>query len=309
MTPRLEGKVIHARSGFFDVETTQGVVQCRLRGRLKKERQSADIAVVGDDVLISLGEDGTGALEEVRPRRSRFSRRQPGPSGRWKEDVMVANLDTLVAVFAFQSPTFHSRMLDRFLVIAEHNLIDAIIVANKVDLEQEPTMREELRVYREVGYPLHLVSAKYGRGIDPLRAAILGKTAAFAGPSGAGKSSLMMALEPALSLKVGETSEAHGKGKHTTRSAELHPLSGGGYLVDTPGIRELGTWELPPSELASCFPEIRPFLDGCRFRDCSHLKEPACAVRAAVERGEVSEARFDSYQRLFAGDDLEGRGH
>jgi len=301
----LPGKIVRSMSGFFDVDTHEGLIRCRMRGRLKKERKSADIAVVGDEVTISLNEDGSGSIESVASRRSQFSRRQPGPAGRWKEDVMVANLDTLIVVFAFGSPVFHPRMLDRFLVIAEHNQIAARIVANKVDLETEPGQRKSLELYAAIGYPLHFVSAANGTGIDRLRIAIQGQMSAFLGPSGTGKSSLMMALEPELSLRVGATSDAHGKGRHTTRTAELYPMREGGYLVDTPGIRELGTWNIPEESLADCFPDFRPFLGHCRFRNCVHQSEPGCEVREAVSAGDISPLRLDSYHRLLAGDEAE----
>lgn len=278
-------------------------MQCRLRGRLKKVRQSADIAVVGDYVEISISGDGGACLESVESRRSLFSRRQPGPRGKWKEDVIVANLDTLIVVFACGAPVLNPRMLDRFLVIAEHQDIKALIVANKVDLDLDSATRELLRPYTSIGYEVHYTSALTGEGVDELREVLADQTSAFAGPSGVGKSSLMMTIEPSLDLRVAEVSKAHRKGRHTTRAAELHPLAAGGYLVDTPGIRELGTWALPETKLASCFREMQPHLGACRFGDCSHLNEPDCAVRTALANGEVSAERYESYARLFRGDD------
>jgi len=302
-TKHLRGQVIKARSGFFDVQTSEGVIQCRMRGRLKKVRQSADIAVVGDWVNISISPDGGASLESVEARRTLFSRRQPGPRGKWKEDVIVANLDTLLIVFACKSPAFNPRMLDRFLVIAEHQQIEPIIIGNKIDLDEDGEVQRQFEAYASIGYAVHYTSVPAGIGIDSLKLRLADKTSAFAGASGVGKSSLMMAIEPSLELRVAEVSSSHSKGRHTTRAAELHPLAIGGYLVDTPGIREIGTWALPETELAFCFPEMRPHVGTCRFGDCSHLREPDCAIQSAVANGEITAERYESYARLFAGDD------
>lgn len=299
MSERRRGTVLLATGGFFDVLTGQGVVRCRMRGRLKKERRKTDLCVIGDEVEVRVEEGGVGTLEEVLPRRSRFSRQQPGRGGaRFKEDVLVANLDQVVIVFSFGTPPLRPRMLDRFLVIAEHNHVEAVIVCNKVDAETGPETRDLLESYRALGYRVLYTSARTGAGIDALGALLEGRLSALTGPSGAGKSSLINAIHPELDLRVGGTSDAHGKGRHTTRVATLHPLPGGGFVADTPGIRELGAFEIPKGELASCFPEMRPFLGRCAFRSCEHIHEPGCEVMAAVDRGEISEARYDSYTRL-----------
>lgn len=301
MVARVEkGLVLRATAGFFDVELGGEVVQCRLRGRLKKEKQRTDICVIGDDVDVLLdGEQAT--VEFVHPRRTRFSRRHPGRGGQYKEDVLVANLDQVVTVFAFRNPPFQARMLDRFLVIAEHNEVDAVIIANKVD-QVDPAQRATFELYQGLGYPVFFVSAVTGEGLDALRTRLLGRISALTGPSGAGKSSLANKLQAGLELAVGELSEAHGKGRHTTRVATLHPLTGGGYLADTPGIRELGTWDLPAEDLDDCFPEFRPFLGRCRFRGCRHDHEPDCAVQAAIAEGDIGDERYDSYLRLLLGE-------
>jgi ribosome biogenesis GTPase len=252
---------------------------------------------VGDEVLVEEGErGGAWAITAILPRRSRLARRAPG--GGYGERVVAANVDQVVVVFAAARPDPHPRMLDRFLVIAEGNALAARVVVNKVDLVGEALARERFADYSRAGYPLHLTSVVDGSGIDELRDALRGRTSALSGPSGVGKSSLLNALYPGLNLRVGEISESVNKGRHTTVGALLHPLPGGGFVADTPGLREVGMWGLPPAELDRCFPELRPLAERCRFGDCTHAVEPGCAVRAAVEAGEVSAARYESYRKL-----------
>ena len=299
------GLVLRARSGFYTIATDEGdLVEARLRGRVKRDRQASDLAVIGDRVEVERLPDGTGAIASVEPRRTRFSRRQPGPRGSWREDVMVANPDLVVIVFAVDRPPPNPRLIDRFLVVTEYNEVPALLVANKVDLGAEAA-REIFGPYERIGYDVLYAGAKAGIGVEELRGRLAGRLSIVTGPSGVGKSTLLNALQPGLQLATGEVSSVEeGKGKHTTTHAELLPLDGpeGGYVADTPGIRELGLWEIPPSELAWCFPEFRDHLGGCAFNDCSHLHEPRCSLRAAVGRGEVSEQRYDSYRRLLTGD-------
>jgi ribosome biogenesis GTPase len=304
------GLVLRARSGFYTIATDEGdLVEARLRGRVKRERRASDLAVIGDRVTVERLPDGTGAIVAVEPRESRFSRRQPGPRGSWREDVMVANPDLVALVFACDRPPPNPRLIDRFLVVGEYNEVPTLLVANKVDLVGADAAAELFGSYRRIGYDVVYTSAKAGIGIEELRGRLAGRLSIVTGPSGAGKSTLLNTLQPGLQLTTGEVSEVEsGKGKHTTTHAELHPLGGApsggraGYVADTPGIRELGLWQIPSTELARCFPEFRPHLGACAFNDCTHVHEPRCGLRAAVESGKVSEERYDSYRRMLTGD-------
>ena len=219
--------------------------------------------------------------------------------------MIVANLDQVLVVFACADPMPHLRMVDRFLVVAEHNEVEAVVVANKVDLVGLRAAREIFSGYEAIGYPVHYVSAREGIGVEELDDRLVGRVSVVTGPSGVGKSTLLNAIQPGLRIETGAVSEAVHKGRHTTTSAELHPLTGpgGGYVADTPGLRELGLWQVPAEELAWCFPEMREVLGACAFNDCRHLAEPRCAVLAAVAAGRISEARHDSYRRLLLNED------
>jgi ribosome biogenesis GTPase / thiamine phosphate phosphatase len=302
----VHGTILRATSGFYAVLADDGsLLQAQLRGLLKKERQATDLAVIGDRVRVSLADPSHPMIDAVEPRRTKFSRRQPGPRGTWKEDLLVANVDQVVVVFACADPMPHLRMLDRFLVVAEHNEVPAAVVANKVDLVGLDRARALFGAYERIGYPVHYASAREGIGVEALADRLAARTSVVTGPSGVGKSTLLNAIQPGLRIETGEVSEALHKGRHTTTFAELHALIGpsGGYVADTPGLRELGLWQVPPNELAWAFPEFEPFLGGCAFNDCRHLEEPGCAVLAAVADGRVSPARHDSYRRLLLNED------
>ncbi|GIV96347.1 MAG: putative ribosome biogenesis GTPase RsgA [Herpetosiphonaceae bacterium] len=295
------GTVLRAQSGFFWVRLDESgeILRCTLRGRLKKEKYETDLATIGDRVRVARTVPGEGVIEAVEPRRTKLSRRAPLRQGGMRESVIVANLDLLVATFAIAHPDPHRRMIDRFLVIAEANGVEAAVVANKLDLCSLEYARSIFGDYERIGYPVFYTSAKTGEGIDELRDVLKAKISAFTGPSGVGKSSLLNAIQPGLGLKVGEVSGAVNKGRHTTVAPELHPTGDSGYVADTPGIRELGLWRIPPENLDWYFREFRPYLDDCAFDDCAHGPEPGCAVRAAVGRGEISQERYESYLRLL----------
>lgn len=315
MTPA--GTVLGGTGGVWRVQLDDGrSIEASMRGRLKKSdygrreggamrRDTVEAAdrvlklTVGDRVTLERDErDDAWAITEIQPRRSQLARRAPG--GGHGERIVAANVDQVVVVFAAARPEPHPRMLDRFLVIAEANELSARIVINKVELVGEGAARERFAAYEQAGYPVHYTSAKSGIGLVELRGTLAGRVSVLTGPSGVGKSSLVNALFPGVDLRVGEISESVNKGRHTTVGGHAHPLpdAAGGFLIDTPGLREVGMWSLPVEELDRFFPELRPHLEQCRFTDCAHDAEPDCAVRRAVEAGEVSAERYDSYRRL-----------
>lgn len=301
----MQGTILRAQSGFFWVQTEVGLLECRLRGRLKKERQSTDIAVVGDQVNVVQVSPDQGAIEDIFPRRTKLARRAPGPRGAWKEDVLVANVDQVLLVFACDSPAFTPRMLDRYLVLTEFNELDALIVANKVDLVGMEQARTMFTPYEQIGYSVLYTSTHTCHGIDAVRTRLAGRISVVTGKSGVGKSSLLNAIQPDLGLKTSAVSKALNKGRHTTNVAELISLEqpSSGYVVDTPGIREIGLWRIPKDDLAWCFREFRPFLGMCEFNDCTHNHEPDCVVREAVERGHITQERYVSYIKLYLSDE------
>jgi ribosome biogenesis GTPase len=296
MRATARGLVVRSTAGFVDVLIGDRVVQCRMRGRLKKAPRTSDICVIGDEVVVDDPDDPSAVVSEVLPRRTRFSRRQPG-RGPEREDVLVANLDQLLVTFCYGKPQLKPRLLDRFLVIAEYQRVEPLIVLNKVDLRM-PGDDDWRSPYDAVGYRTLSVSAGTGEGVDALAESLQGKISAFVGPSGAGKSSLINRILPDLDLSTASVSDHHGKGRHTTRVASLHALPCGGFLADTPGIRELGTWSLPIDDLDLCFRELVQPRESCAFRRCSHTHEPQCAVIDAVSAGSIARERYESYVRL-----------
>lgn len=296
MADTSEGLVVRSTAGFVDVLIDGQVVQCRMRGRLKNTPRTTDICVIGDRVKVESPNLQARVVVEVLPRKTRFSRRQPG-RGPEREDVLVANLDQLLVTFCYGRPPLKRRLLDRFLVIAEHQGVHPIIVMNKADL-REPEEADWQKTYEALGYPVLTVSAETGQGVELLIESLEDKISAFVGPSGVGKSSLINRVLPTLDLNTANVSDHHGKGRHTTRVASLYALPTGGFLADTPGIRELGTWALPVAHLDRCFPDLDRYRDDCAFRSCSHTHEPQCAVIEAVNAGEIDRERYESYVRL-----------
>jgi ribosome biogenesis GTPase len=221
------------------------------------------------------------------------------------EDVILANPDQLLVVFAIVEPEPHLRMLDRFLVIAEANELPAVICANKLDLASAAHAEERFGLYSRIGYPVVYASAIMGEGIDELRTLLSDRVTVISGPSGVGKSSLLNALQPGLNVQIGEISEVLNKGRHTTRAAQLYALPFGTdtFVADTPGIRELGLYEIDEQSLGFYFREFVPFVHSCRYPNCTHDHEPGCAVRKAVEEGEINTERYESYLRLLHGEE------
>lgn len=299
------GIVIHARSGQHRVQTDDEIVTCLVRGKLKKEKLFTDLITTGDWVHWRPTRPGKGVIEEVLPRKTQLSRLRPGPGHIPVEHVIVANPDQAVFIFAVRDPKPHLRMLDRLLVIAENNDLPALICANKMDLLDDAGAAQAHRlfdVYEQIGYEVLYTSACTGQGIDVLREQLRDKLSVLSGPSGVGKSSLLNVIQPDLGLAVREISDATAKGRHTTVSVRLWPLDEGGYVADTPGLREAGFFDIEPEELAWHFVEMRPYLSDCRFSSCIHTHEPDCAVKEAVAAEAISTIRYDSYCRLLAGE-------
>ena len=287
--------VLRSSGGVYDVELEDGTVaEAALRGRLKLEQRTGDRVVAGDVVEVERHADQSLTIESVTPRQSELARTAPG-RGR-KAKVIVANVDRVVAVFSAARPEPNARLLDRFLVLAEANHLDALIVLNKIDLVSDDVASAFLAPYEDAAYATLRTCAASGKGVPALAAALCGDRCVVTGPSGVGKSSLLNAVQPGLGLRVAAVSEAVNKGMHTTVTAELIPLECGGYVADTPGLRELGLWGIEPQQLAQCFPEFRVHIAHCRFtRSCTHTHEPDCAVREAVNEGAIRSARYESY--------------
>lgn len=296
----LQGLIVKAQSGFFTVEARLGFIVCQLRGKLKQGRAVGDLASIGDRVKITVLADGSGVIEEVEPRKRAIVRLDPRPQGDYQQ-VLLANPDQAVFVFACAHPNPRLRMLDRFLVIAEKQNIPAVIIANKTDLV--PDAKQIFGLYETIGYRVIYTSTKTSAGIEELKTALTGKISALAGPSGVGKSSLLNAMQPGLGLAVNEISRAMNKGKHTTVARELFPLESGGYVADTPGWKSLALWDTEPEEIDGYFPELRELVQHCQFNDCTHTHEPGCAVRRALEEGKIHPERYESYLRLRSGKD------
>lgn len=293
-----EGVVLKGTGGVWHVRTASGEThEASLRGRLKQEREESRKLAVGDRVTLEMDQRGAHwAISEILPRHSQLARRAPGAGQ--GERIVAANVDQVIVVFAAAKPEPHRRMLDRFLVIAEGNSLQSRIVINKIELVDRAQTERAFSGYAAAGYPVHFTSVKQNIGLVELHDELARKTSVLTGPSGVGKSSLMNSMYPGLGLRVGEISESVNKGQHTTVGALLHPLPDGGYVVDTPGLREVGMWGLASEHLDQCFREFRPFIAECRFGNCTHRVEPGCAVRSAVETGAISAERYDSYLRL-----------
>ena len=283
MVKKTTGRIVRSLSGFFDVQTDMGLVTCRGRGHLRKGKE---IPLTGDLVEISL-EQGKGMVEKILPRRNRFIR------------PAVANMDALVVFASNVNPVTEPFLIDRVAAIAGEQNVQVVICVNKCDLDPATDLA---RIYRNAGFSVIQASAVTGEGVEELRNLISGKFTAFTGNTGVGKSSMLNALCPDLALATGEVSEKLGRGRHTTRHVELYKLAEDTYVADTPGFSSFDTDQMDvilKENLQYAFPDFAPYLGKCQFHDCSHRAEPECAVRQAVENGEIEKTRYDSYLRLY----------
>ena len=283
MAEKRTGRILRSLSGFYDVQTNEGLVTCRARGILRKEGNSP---LTGDLVDISV-EKGKGMVESIHPRRNSFVR------------PAVANVDALVVFAANVNPVTEPFLIDRVAAIAGDQGVELILCVNKCDLDPAIDL---VRIYENAGFTVICTSAETGEGVQQLHSLLKGKLTAFTGNSGVGKSSILNRLCPQLQLPVGEVSEKLGRGRHTTRHVELYCLEEDTYVADTPGFSSFDTDQMDiilKENLQYAFPDFGPFIGQCRFDDCSHRKEPGCAVRAALEEGRIGKTRYDSYLRLY----------
>ena len=299
----MRGQVIRTQSGFYTVKTEAGdLIVCQTRGRLKQGPREGDVVALGDWVELSRVDDVSGVIEAVEPRERLISRMAPMPQGEYQQ-IIIANPDQACLVFACERPAPRLGMLDRYLVIAEQGHVPAVIVANKVDLVTRQEAEALFGRYVEIGYPVIYTSVKTGEGLDALHELLIGKVSVLTGPSGVGKSSLLNVIQPGLGLEVSQVSEATTKGRHTTVVRALFPLKEGGYVADTPGLKALALWDIEPEELDAYFPEMRARVQGCQFSDCAHVEEPGCAVRQALDAGEIHPDRYAAYLRMRFGEE------
>lgn len=303
----LEALVVRSQSGFYTVQVGDRRLTCTLPGRFKQGRRVVkNPVVIGDRVTVRDLGGGEGVIEHILPRRNELARAAAGGTG--LKHVLAANLDFVLLAMSLHEPPLNTSRLDRYLLAAEQSEIPPLIVITKIDLGTEGEADPVVEMYSKIGYPVILTSSKSGLGIARLRNQLVGRMSAIVGPSGIGKSSILNAIQPGLGLKFAAISSATGKGMHTTTVAELLPLDGDGYLADTPGLRELAPWNLDAEELPLLFPEMRPYLDGCRFARCTHLHEPGCAVRQAVDAGEIDPRRYRTYVKIRTEEIEQARG-
>ncbi|UCE28319.1 MAG: ribosome small subunit-dependent GTPase A [Candidatus Coatesbacteria bacterium] len=311
------GKVFKKTVGRYWVKSGGDAVICTASSKLRKvlvypeadassrrptvdrvvDVQTVDPVAVGDEVTYKRSDDGTGVITEVLPRRNKLSRKAAGTQP--LEQVIIANLDQMVAVVAAAQPPPKWKLLDRYLADAEFLEVPALICITKMDLVDEGEFAEDVNVYREVGYSAVLTSAVTGLGMDELKSALEDRVSVFLGKSGVGKTTLLNRIQPDLGLAVQEVSGKTGKGKHTTSHLEMFELGFGGSVADTPGIREFGLWQTEDIDITWLFREMRPYIGSCKFgASCTHSHEPGCAVKAAVEAGEITKRRYDNLLRL-----------
>ena len=292
------GVVTEVSSGLCRVAVAGRTLVCALRGALRAEETGyTHVIAVGDIVRISTGDGAQGVVEEVLPRRSALSR--PDVFLEHLEQVLVANVDQLLVVTSWRDPPLWFELVDRYLIAAQRSHLTVLIVVNKVDLADRQECLAALQPYQAMGYRVLFTSAVTGEGVGELRDVLRDQSTVLAGLSGVGKSSLVAAVEPGLQLRVGDVSEQGGQGRHTTTQVRMWPLAMGGFVVDTPGIREFGLVGLARQDLARYYPDMSAVAPQCQFADCSHRHEPGCAILAALRDGAISHSRYHSYVKIY----------
>ena len=295
------GTVVEVSSGLCRVALPDRTLLCNLRSSLRTPHSGfSNVLAAGDEVVVSHNGHERGMVEAVLPRRSALAR--PDVFYTHLQQVIVANVDQVLIVAAWREPAFWPELVDRYLIAAARYNLAPIICVNKIDLAEDPAeLARTLDAYRQTGYRILATSARTGDGLAALREALAGRTTALAGLSGVGKSSLLSAAEPGLHLRTAEVSDRRHEGRHTTTQVTLHPLAAGGFVADTPGIREFGLAGLKGRDLPAFYPEIAAAAPGCAYADCSHTREPGCAVKTAVRAGRIAAMRYDSYRKIRHG--------
>ena len=299
MAEQVKGVVVRATGSWYEVLCGEQRLQCRIRGKLRlKGVRSTSPVVVGDVVACEKDVDDSYVISSIEQRRNYIIRRASNLSK--ESHIIAANIDQALLVVTLFSPETANEFVDRFLVTCEAYKIPVTILLAKIDLARKrPELIEEFRsIYESAGYPIVEISATEGEGVERVKELLRGKTTLLSGNSGVGKSTLVQAVEPGLDIRTGEISQSHNKGKHTTTFSTMYPLSEGGFIIDTPGIKGFGLIDIEEAELAHYFPEMMRFLPECRFYNCFHTHEPHCAVVEAVERGDISYSRYESYLKM-----------
>ena len=298
MQGKLTGKVTKSTRSQYQVYVDNRMLTCVVRGKLVGLKESDISSIkVGDDVVVELTGETEGVILDILPRKSKLSRAVEGKA--YKEHIIATNIDQMVIISSTKNPAFKAGLIDRYLVIAEKNDLSAVICLNKIDLAEAEQFEEYATTYRALNYEFFYTSVLTGQGMDHLHDILKNKLSVMVGQSGVGKSSLIQKIEPGLELAVSETSEKTSKGRHTTSYVELFPLSFGGYIIDTPGIRELGLWDIYRNDLRKYFVEMVAVQENCQFGDCQHLLEPGCAVKTAVEEGQIFPERYKNYTNIY----------
>jgi ribosome biogenesis GTPase len=300
------GRVIEVTSGQCTVAIDGNDISCSVRGSLQVEEKGySNVVAVGDQVAVQIEADGRGVVEKVLPRKNVLARTASSFIGQasGRRQVVAANLDRVLIVASWREPQFWPELIDRYLIAADRNDLEAVICVNKIDLiEDQKGFETTIKPYRDLGYMILMTSAQDGVGIPNLRGLLTGAVTVLTGMSGVGKSSLLSAVQPGLNLKalsVGTCGKNKNQGRHTTRMATYYPLSGGGAVIDTPGIRDFGLAGLAETDIRHFYPEFTELAPECSFRDCLHLHEPDCAVRAAAGNGHVSMLRYENYTKIM----------
>lgn len=296
-----KGRVIQSTGSWYHVDTGNEVIESRLPGRFRLENKEVTNPIaVGDWIDVTLNDDGSGNIEKIYTRKNYITRQ--ATHGKKGEQILVSNLDQACVVQSIKKPRIKEGFIDRFLVTCEAYEVRPVIIVNKIDLAKTggTAFAEELReLYTGLGYEFLITSIEEEKSLTALKKLLTNSTSAFIGPSGVGKTSLINAIDPAYDLKVNEVSDFSNKGKHTTTFARLIPLSFGGYIADTPGIREFGLVNIEPWELSLFFPEMLEPRQQCQFNNCTHAHEPKCGVAEAYENGEIAASRYESYLNML----------